>query len=361
MTQVFDLDTLQDRAAALVEAAVEAGADAGDAVVSASRSTGVQVRDGRVEDTESAENAGFTLRVFVGDRSASINANRPDDIAALAERAVSMARVSPPDRFAGLAPSERLATEFRDLDLFDGTEPTHDDMREAALACEAAALDIDGVAKSSGASYGYGQGGAVLVTSEGFSGAYRTSRFSLSVSAVAGEGTAMQRDYDFDSQRHGEDLRDPASIGRSGWRANRRQTEPAPGGNAIRAGHPRAPHRPRFRRPHHGCCQRGDDRPGHVLPARSVGRDDHAGNDHHHRRSVRHPWPVQPPVRWGRGGGRRLRSGRQGHLENLGSGQRHGARTGHGNQRTRHPRRVRHQPVLHQPDPASRGSLARRT
>ncbi len=214
MTQVFDLDTLQDRAAALVEAAVKAGADAGDAVVSASRSSGVQVRDGQVEDTESAENAGFTLRVFVGDRSASINANRADDITALAERAVAMARVSPPDRFAGLAPSDRLATDIRDLDLFDGDEPDQTTMREAALACEAAALDVNGVEKSSGASYGYGQGGVVLVTSAGFSGAYRTSRFSLSVSAVAGEGTGMQRDYDFDSQRHAEDLRDPASIGR---------------------------------------------------------------------------------------------------------------------------------------------------
>ena len=120
----------------------------------------------------------------------------------------------PPDPFNGLAPSDRLTTHSPDLDLFDGNEPDQQTMKDAALACEAAALDVDGVTKSSGASYGYGQGGAVLVTSGGFSGAYRTSRFSLSVSAVAGDGIHMQRDYDFDSQRHAEDLRDPASIGR---------------------------------------------------------------------------------------------------------------------------------------------------
>ena len=76
MTEVFDLHSLQDRAAALVEAATKAGADAADAVVSASRSSGVQVRDGQVEDTESAENAGFTLRVFVG-RSLSEHQCKP--------------------------------------------------------------------------------------------------------------------------------------------------------------------------------------------------------------------------------------------------------------------------------------------
>ncbi len=214
MATAFDLPTLTDRAAALVEAARRAGADACDTVVSASRSTGVQVRDGVVEDTESAENAAFTLRVFVGDRTASISANQADDIAGLAERAVAMARVSPEDRFAGLAPADRLATSVADLDLFDESEPSHETMRAAALACEDAALCVKGVAKSSGASYGYGQGGSVLVTSHGFSGHYRSSRHSLSVSAVAGEGTGMQRDYDFDSKHHAEDLRSAESIGR---------------------------------------------------------------------------------------------------------------------------------------------------
>ncbi|MEL6751500.1 MAG: TldD/PmbA family protein [Pseudomonadota bacterium] len=214
MADHFDMTDLTDRAAALVEAARKAGADACDAVVSASRSTGVQVRDGKLEDTESSENAAFSLRVFVGDRTASISANRPDDVTALAERAVAMARVSPEDKFAGLAPKDRLTSKIRDLDLFDATEPSLDTMREAALACEQAALDVAGVTKSSGASSGYGLGGTVLVTSDGFAGAFRSSRHSLSVSAVAGDGTDMQRDYDYDSHHHASDLRSPEAIGR---------------------------------------------------------------------------------------------------------------------------------------------------
>ena len=91
MADSFDLTELQDRAAALVEAAKRAGADACDAVVAASRSTGVEVRDGTIEETEGAENNSFSLRAFVGDRSAAVSANMSGDAAELASRVVAMA------------------------------------------------------------------------------------------------------------------------------------------------------------------------------------------------------------------------------------------------------------------------------
>lgn len=82
-----------DSATALVEAARRAGADAADAVVVRSRSTGVNVRLGKVESTESSESDEFSLRVFVGRKIASISANAGSDPKTLAERAVAMARV----------------------------------------------------------------------------------------------------------------------------------------------------------------------------------------------------------------------------------------------------------------------------
>jgi len=55
----------------------------------------------------------------------------------------------------------------------------------------------------------------VLVTSHGFRGAYLTSRHGVSMSAIAGEGTAMERDYDFSSALHAADLDPPERIGRT--------------------------------------------------------------------------------------------------------------------------------------------------
>jgi PmbA protein len=63
----------------------------------------------------------------------------------------------------------------------------------------------------------------VLATSHGFVGHYTATRFSRSVSAVAGEGTGMERDYDFSSRLHFADLKSPDAIGReAGERAVRR-------------------------------------------------------------------------------------------------------------------------------------------
>ena len=74
---------------------------------------------------------------------------------------------------------------------------------------------MDGVAKSMGASAGWGNSGFVLATSNGFSGSYSVSRFSNSAAMVSGEGEAMERDYDFSSTVYGSDLRSAEEIGRT--------------------------------------------------------------------------------------------------------------------------------------------------
>ena len=61
----------------------------------------------------------FSLRVFVGKRTATVSANALDDIATLAERAVAMARVAPEDAYAGLADPDLLTDDFQNLDLLD--------------------------------------------------------------------------------------------------------------------------------------------------------------------------------------------------------------------------------------------------
>jgi PmbA protein len=55
----------------------------------------------------------------------------------------------------------------------------------------------------------------VLVTSTGFHGSYLRSSQGISMTAIAGEGTGMERDYDFTSAIHGADLKSAGDIGRS--------------------------------------------------------------------------------------------------------------------------------------------------
>lgn len=198
----------------LIGRARSAGADQADALVVRSRSRSASVRNGQVENTQSSESDDFSLRVFVGQKVATVHAGQGADEAALAERAVAMARVSPEDPHACLADAEMLARTWPDLDLYDPTEPSAESLIEAATAAEAAALSVPGVSSSVGAGAGTGLFGMVLATSHGFSGAFERSGFSRSVSVIAGEGVRMERDYDFDSRVFFADLDDAGEIGR---------------------------------------------------------------------------------------------------------------------------------------------------
>ena len=223
MSEILDQTDLTERAARLVAAAGRAGADAADAVCVRGIALSVDVRLGKVEETRRAEGDDFTLRVFVGRRSASVSANVLANPHELVARAVAMARVAPEDRYAGLADREKLARDFPDRDLLDITVPSAAELTETALATEDAARAVPGVTNSGGASAGWSLGGMVLATSDGFSGSYLASRFGLSASAIAGTGIGMERDYDFDSKVYSADLDNPEKIGRNaGNRAVRR-------------------------------------------------------------------------------------------------------------------------------------------
>lgn len=213
---LLDQSVLIDLAESLVAAAGRAGADAADAVAVRSISLSVEVRDDAVEESERSEGDDVGLRVLVGRRQAVVSTNDTGhlDAKALAERAVAMARVAPEDRFAGLAEPDRLAREIPDLDMVDPELPSVTQLEGLARSAEAAALAVAGVTRSGGASASSGVGGMVLATSHGFRGAYLASRHSLAMTAIAGEGTAMERDYDFTSALHAADLDDPGAIGR---------------------------------------------------------------------------------------------------------------------------------------------------
>ncbi len=216
----------RERCEALIERARRAGADAGDAVYVGSGSESVSVRLGKLEDVERSESESVGLRVFVGGASASIGSTDLGDAALdeLASRAVAMARLAPADKFAGLAAEDLLLRgPLPDLDLEDATERSPADLRLMAEEAEDSARAIRGVTNSEGGGASTGRGLFALATSHGFSGAYAASSHSLSASVVAGEGSAMQRDYSWRSARHAADLLSPEAIGReAGERAVRR-------------------------------------------------------------------------------------------------------------------------------------------
>lgn len=222
-------------AESLLERGIAAGATAADALCVADRSAGVEVRLGELENVQRSEGESIGLRLFEGRRSATTASSDLSDeaLGTLVERCLAMAREAPEDPFAGLAPPELLHHgELPELDSEDLREPEPTELRARALEGEKAALAVAGVTNSSGAGASATATTLALATSGGFSGAYRVTGNSCSVTVVAGQGAAMQRDHDWHSARHEEDLESAASIGqRAGERAAARLNprRPKPG------------------------------------------------------------------------------------------------------------------------------------
>ena len=206
----------QDTLGQLIRTALAAGADAADALFAASVSASVSYRLGKLEDVERAESWDLGLRVFVGSQVAFVSSTdlSARTLAELPERAVAMAKLAPEDRFAGLAPADRLARSFPALDLDDRQEPATAALIERARSVEGAALEVSGVTNSEGGGASYGRSTIALATSEGFFGGYAGTSHSIGVAVLAGEGTAMERDYDSASARHAADLESAAEVGR---------------------------------------------------------------------------------------------------------------------------------------------------
>lgn len=213
MTYQSRLDLLDD----LLARAKKAGADAADAVFVEGTSVSLAIRLGETEHLERSEGADLGLRVFKGNRQACVSSSdvKPEALDALVERAVAMAGSVPEDEHCGLAAPDQIATSFDEIDLAEPGEPEVAELEARARAAEDAARAVPGVTNSEGAEASFGRSSVALAASNGFRGERAGTRSSISASVLAGEGTAMERDYDYSSKVFSEDLDDPAAIGRS--------------------------------------------------------------------------------------------------------------------------------------------------
>ena len=185
--------------------------------MSTASSISVAQRMGEREKLESSEGRDLGLRVFVGQRQAFVSSTdfAPTALRTLAQRAVDMARAVPEDPVCGIAPEELLTHGWPDLDLDDKRRPSAKSLLAQAAEAEDAARAVKGVTNSEGAEASWSRFSMALAASNGFSGGYRRSGYSLSCSVLGGEGTGMERDYEWSSAVHLEDLMAPAKVGRN--------------------------------------------------------------------------------------------------------------------------------------------------
>jgi len=203
----------------LIDTALSSGASAADCVLSRSRGVSLTRRLGKDETIERYEDFDTGLRVFVGNKIASVSTNENSETAIkdVARRAVDMAKIAPQDDFSLIASQEILEefpiNEALSVDSYDKVEPNIDIIRDRAKEVEDTALSVKGITNSDGADASWGEGETLLMTSNGFFGCSKKSNHSVSVVVIAEKNGKMERDYDYSSKVFGEDLKTSKQIG----------------------------------------------------------------------------------------------------------------------------------------------------
>ena len=197
--------------------AKQAGAEQADGIITYGRSLSVSVRGGALEDIDNSEGRDVGLRVIIGGRQACVSSSdvSKHSLEQLAERAVAMAKLAPVDPFCGLPETVVTNVDTAKYDLTDTHISSPDDLKERALSVEAAAVGVKGVAQAMSSSASFSNSDFAFGNSLGFRAGWASSRHSISTGAVAEKDGTMERDYDYASRRHFNDLPSPLQIGRT--------------------------------------------------------------------------------------------------------------------------------------------------
>lgn len=189
--------------------AKQEGATDAAVAVSADRGFSVDVRMGAVETVAFSEDKGIGLTVYIGQRkgSASTTDTSRSALTAMVKAACDIARVSAEDPCFGLADRELMSKNHPDLDLFHPWEVSPQEAIEMALQCESQALSLDKrITNSDGVSVSSYESHHGFANTYGGEGFIHSTRHSMSCSLIAADADKMQRDYEYTTVRHVQDL-----------------------------------------------------------------------------------------------------------------------------------------------------------
>ena len=218
-----DAASLKTIVADVLKYAREHGATACEAEVSEGLGQTVTVRQGEVETIEYNRDKSMGIR-STSASAAAMRARpifRSQAVRATADAALSIAKFTASDEFAGLADERLLAREIPDLDLYHPWDLPVERAIELARACEGAAFAVDKrITNSEGATVSLQQSHFAYGNSLGFLAGYPSSRHWISCAVIAGKGDEMQRDDWYTSAREPADLDAPEDVGKiAGTRA----------------------------------------------------------------------------------------------------------------------------------------------
>ncbi|GLS83408.1 metalloprotease PmbA [Paraferrimonas haliotis] len=209
-----ELERLKQAVAVAVEQATTLGADQAEVAISRQQGLSVGTRMKEVETVEFNQDGALGISLYLnGCKGTSSTSDlSPEAIEQAVKAAFSIAKYTQADEANGLADSELMATDPKDLDLCHPQDFTPEQLQALAIRAESAAMDA-GIEHSDGAHASAHTGLKVYGNSHGFLHGKLTSRYGISMVAIAEQDGKMQRDYDYTSARRFDELWTPEQVG----------------------------------------------------------------------------------------------------------------------------------------------------
>jgi PmbA protein len=212
---VKDQDYLKKTAIFCIELAKKLGATDSTAAVMHSISESVNFRNKKLDESDRSDSLGVSLTTYIGKKKASISSSNlnEDNIQTLIERCIESTKITPEDEFNSLPDKDLLAKTINDLNLYDDDHIENDEKIEYLKEVEEAAFKKKEVINTETV-FSESKSNFILANSDGFLNGHKSSSFSASCVAVAKDlNDNMERDYEFTSTCHLNDMLRPNQIG----------------------------------------------------------------------------------------------------------------------------------------------------
>ena len=212
---VKDQDHLKKIATVCIDTAKKLGATDSNAFVMHSISETVNFRNKKLDESDRSDNLGVTLTTYIGKKKSTISSSNltETNIKNLIERCIETTKITPEDEFNSLPDKELLAREINDLNLYDDNHIENEKKIDYLKEVENSAFESKEIINTE-TGFSENKSNFILANSYGFLNGYKSSSFSASCVAVAKDtNNNMERDYEFTSKCHLDDMLKPKEIG----------------------------------------------------------------------------------------------------------------------------------------------------
>ena len=193
------------------------GSTSSNGLVMNTISENVNIRNKKLDGSERSENLGVTLTTYIGKKKASISSTNfsENNLIELVTRCIDSTKVTPEDEYNSLPDQELHFKGEKNLELYDNTHLSNDEKINFIKEAEEVAFSHDKIVNTNGSGFSETKSNFILANSNGFSDGYKTSQFTAYCEVVSKSNGSMERDYEYSSKRHFNDLLTPRQIGES--------------------------------------------------------------------------------------------------------------------------------------------------